>query len=270
MAKSVTIRLEETVARLLAGSATIGNALMEVVPKIEAIMSAHNETLERTMQPAVVQIVKLCLDAGLAVKKNIHGRNCGIHPSNRAGTGVDPFNAQELLVKISQQGYSEKKLENPMGFEKAELPELQKKQNEFMKRNFEQAGGLLKEIPYNDIEYLSITCSHTFAACNLLGGGVKDLAAELCDIGMMIDPHKVRNHCPSRKKQMEEGIPCIVFRRELEEACPELPNFLSQAGNQSHDVHSKETKLQLMICLHQFFVQTMIMMTSKSSIEGKQ
>ena len=46
---------------------------------------------------------------------------------------------------------------------------------------------------------------------------------------------------------MAEGIPCIVFRRELEEACPDLPDFLSQAGNQSHDVHSKETKLQLMI-----------------------
>jgi len=69
-----------------------------------------------------------------------------------------------------------------------------------MKKNFEQAGGLLKLIPFHDVEYLPVTCSHTFAACNLLGGGVKDLAAELCDVGMMIDPHKVRNHCPSRKK----------------------------------------------------------------------
>ena len=71
---------------------------------------------------------------------------------------------------------------------------------------FEQAGGLLKEIPYNDIAYLSITCSDTFAACNLLGGGVKDLAAELCDVGMMIDPHKVRNHCPSRKNRWRKGF----------------------------------------------------------------
>ena len=95
-------------------------------------------------------------------------------------------------------------------------------------------------IPYNDIEYLSITFSDTFAAWNLLGGGVNDLAAELCDISMMIDSHKVLNHCPSRQKHMEEGIPCIVFRRELEEACPDLPGFLSRSGNQSYDVHLKE------------------------------
>ena len=26
-------------------------------------------------------------------------------------------------------------------------------------------------------------------------------------------------------------MPCIVFKRELEAACPELPAFLSEAGN---------------------------------------
>ena len=52
---------------------------------------------------------------------------------------------------------------------------------------------------------------------------------------------------------MADGIPCIVFRRELELACPELPGFLSKAGNQSHDVHSKETKVQLMLSLNQLF-----------------
>ena len=52
---------------------------------------------------------------------------------------------------------------------------------------------------------------------------------------------------------MDEGIPCTVFRRELEEACIELLAFLSMAGNQSDDVHSKETKLQFMLALHQMF-----------------
>ena len=166
MAKRVKTNLHAIVARLPSGSATIGNALMEVVPKIEAIMSVHNETLERTMQPAVDQIVKLCLDAGpdLAVKKNIHCRNCGMHPSSRAGKGVALFHAHALALKVVQQGYSETKLENPMCFEKAASAHLQEKLKEFNEKHFEQAGGLLKEIPYNDIEYLSITCSDTFAA----------------------------------------------------------------------------------------------------------
>ena len=78
------------------------------------------------MQPAEDQIEKLCLDAGLAFKKNIHGRNCGFHPSNRAGTGVDLFNAQDLALKISKQAYSETKLKNPIGFEKAASTQVYK------------------------------------------------------------------------------------------------------------------------------------------------
>ena len=55
-------------------------------------------------------------------------------------------------------------------------------------------------------------------------------------------------------KTMSERIPCIVFKRELPVACPDLPAFLSKAGGQSHDVHSKETKAQLMLALNQLFV----------------
>ena len=66
-----------------------------------------------------------------------------------------------------------------------------------------------------------------------------------------MDKHKVMQLCPSWQRPMSEGIPCTVFRRELEEQCPDLPAFLSKAGNQSHDVHSKETKVQLMLSLHQ-------------------
>ena len=130
-----------------------------------------------------------------------------------------------------------------MGFEKAESAQLLKKQMEFNKKIFQQGGDLLKVVPKHDIQYLPVTCSHTFAALNIVSGGVKGLHEELCDDKRMIDPQKVLSLCPSWKRPLDDGIPCIVFRRELEEACPDLPDFLSQAGNQSHDVHAKETKL---------------------------
>ena len=65
---------------------------------------------------------------------------------------------------------------------------------------------------------------------------------------------------------MRDGIPCIVFRRELEAACPELPGFLSKAGNQSHDVHSKETKIQLMLSLNQLFTAASASASATSAI----
>ena len=99
-----------------------------------------------------------------------------------------------------------------------------------------------------------MTCSHTFAALSIILGGCKGLHQEFTGDDGNVDQLKVLKLCPSWKKPMQEGIPCTVFRRELEEACPELPAFLSKAGNQSHDVHSKETKLQFMLALHQMFV----------------
>ena len=106
------------------------------------------------------------------------------------------------------------------------------------------------------MEYLPVTCSHTFAALNIIEGShvpIRGLHEQLSTEGN-IDQMKALKLCPSWKKPMAEGIPCTVFRRELEAACLELPEFLSRAGNQSHDVHSKETKVQLMLSLNQLFV----------------
>ena len=112
------------------------------------------------MQPTVDEIVELALREDLAYKRRVFPRNCGIHPSNRAGTGVDPFNAQNLAKKISQRGLSFTKLENPMGFEKGE-GEIRDMQEAFMRKNFAECSGYLKEIPVHDTEYLPVTGAHS-------------------------------------------------------------------------------------------------------------
>ena len=99
--------LYDTIRRLPHESNAIGKSLGEVVPKIEGVMNACKDKMSGTIQPAVDDIVRLCREANLAFKKHIKGQNCGIHPCNRAGTGVDPFNAHILALKISLQGYSE-------------------------------------------------------------------------------------------------------------------------------------------------------------------
>ena len=108
------------------------------------------------MQPAVDKTVALSLEADVAYHKHILGRHCGIHPDNRGRTGVDPLNAQNLTLKISRQGYSEPKLENPMGFEKALTEPAASAQEAFMANNFQLSMGCLKTIPPHDVEYLPV------------------------------------------------------------------------------------------------------------------
>ena len=237
---------------------SLEGALKAVGPKIDIILVECRDKPAGQIQPAVDEIVIMCLENNLAYKRNVMGRNCGIHPQNRAGTGVDPFNAQRLALRITNQGYSESKLENPMGFEpagnetaaSAKRKDMQVKFNE---KNFADAKLYLRTIPFHDVSYLPVTCSHTFAALNIIDGEVQGLHPELTGDDGFVDKQKVLKLCPSWKKAMDDGIPCIVFRKELEEACPDLAAFLSKAGNQSHDVHSKETMVQLMLALHQMY-----------------
>ena len=131
-----------------ATAATVLNAKVEkVVPEIKRIIEACSRKTSGITQPSVDKIVKMCLDNGLAVQRNVMPQNCGIHPENRARSGVDPVNAQNLTLKISKQGYSETKLESPMGFEKQLEGPLRDVREKFCEQNFAESNGYLKEIP---------------------------------------------------------------------------------------------------------------------------
>ena len=133
-----------------AAASALADRIKSFVPKIYDIMKTCKDKVAGLMQPAVDEIVALCLKNDLAYKKNILGRHCGIHPENRAKTGVDPLNAQNLVCNISLQGYSESKLENPMGFEPAEPGAAASAQKAFMARNFDCSGGMLRTIPFQN------------------------------------------------------------------------------------------------------------------------
>ncbi len=40
-----------------------------------------------------------------------------------------------------------------------------------MEQNFQLSAGYLKRIDFRDVEYLPVTCSHTFAAVNIVEAG---------------------------------------------------------------------------------------------------
>ena len=98
-----------------------------------------------------------------------------------------------------------------------------------MEKNFKLSNGYLRPVPFDDVEYLPVTGSHMAAALNIVADGpgrVRGLNEELSTDGY-IDHQKAMSLCPSWKKPLTDGMPCIVFRRELETACPELPAFRS-------------------------------------------
>ena len=116
----------------------------------------------------------------MAVKRKILPRNSGIHPKNRAGSGVDPFEVQNLMLEISKQGYPE------VDFEKALEVDPPDEQQKFNEQNFAEAAG-----------YLSVTCSHCTATINIIG-----LHEELCNEEGNIDKSKIQG-----REEKESELP---------------------------------------------------------------
>ena len=220
-------------------AARIQKAIETVKPKIQQILLKYNGEPAGNglclISPAH-EIKHMCIDADLAYTRNVFGRNCGVHPASREGDGLDHVHAQNLALFITFRRFSEEELEDPMCFEPAgtETAESVKRRDlqlELNARTFAEASGHLRTIPHYDLMYLSVTCSHTFAALNIMEGGCQGLHTELLLGCFSTEIPNILMSYPSWGKPMKEGIPCTVFRRELEEACPELPAFLSKAGN---------------------------------------
>ena len=150
----------------------------------EEIIDSCTEKTAGIMQPSVDKTVKLSLESYLAVKRKILPWNSGIHPKNRAGSGVDPFEVQNLMLEISKQGYPE--VENPMGFGKALEVDPPDEQQKFNEQNYAEPAG-----------YLSVTCSHCTAAVNIIG-----LHEELCNEEGNIDKSKIQG-----REEKESELP---------------------------------------------------------------
>ena len=154
-------------------TAAMASRLKAVVANIYDIMGSCKGKGVGARHIALEQIVVICLDSDIAYKMHVHAERCGIHPESRGKKGVDPFKAQNLALELALHGYSETKLESPMGFEKAAPGPAASAQCVFMKRNFALANGLLKEIDFIDAEYFPVTGGHILAAVNIiLGEGV--------------------------------------------------------------------------------------------------
>ena len=56
--------------------------------------------------------------------------------------------------------------------------------------------------------------------------------------------------CPNIAEPLTKGLKFTVFRSELEKTIPELPAFLSEAGNLCHGTEQQQTAMQTLLQIH--------------------
>ena len=88
------------------------------VPQIRDTIKSCKDKVAGSLQPAVDQIIDICMGVDLAYRKHLLARHCGIHPENRGKTGVDPVNAQDLTKQKFHVGVLRVQTRKANGFRK--------------------------------------------------------------------------------------------------------------------------------------------------------
>ena len=84
--------------------------LTDVVAGSTSLESQLTRSVASAPPENVLNAVDMHIKRGLAMEKKVIGpAHIGIHPANRAGTDVDPFDAHKLMVKIAGQRFSDEK-----------------------------------------------------------------------------------------------------------------------------------------------------------------
>ena len=225
-----------------------------MVAHIKNIVSDCEKDPEGKVQPVFAEVIAVLKENGFAKEEIVKPMNVHVHPANRQYTGVDPVRVHELISRIGQAGFSELNLEQPTFFEKLDGAwGLQ--QESFILKHIMDSYGLLSLVDTSDTNKLSVTCSHTLCACNVVDSGgslTNDDTASLKKDGYLSRELALQKY-PTFRKPIEEGVTATVIKKKAEQLMPFLPDFLSRAGNQKHGIHREESKVQLMLAIARVF-----------------
>jgi hypothetical protein len=165
----------------------------------------------------------------------------GVHPDNREKAGIVPIDAQDLLLRISRDGFCMTLVRLLAG----EIPPTSTGQSwrDFNEKLANGSNGFLPPVGKSFLSVVTVRGSHTTAAIRCLKLGAKSVHKEL-GLDGVISASKIIKQRPSMAEPTKKGMPYTVIKWQLLEACPKLMAVLSRTGNADHGVHRVASALQ--------------------------
>ena len=235
--------------------ASLHSRMETCVPKLKELVKQHNEgtypwgieafndEIESVLEGSQMFSEEWCLVDQVAT-----------HPDNREKTMLVPMDAQDLLLKLFENGYNPKKwdalaLKIPsVGFGAQEAGTEWRQKNVDL---IQGSDGLLAPIHSpGELDKFTGRGSHGTAALRLAKFGGRSVHPELCGPDGQVSLSKLLEKQPSWKTPLEKGLLYRCLPGELELAVPGLLACLSRGGNASHDVYRMQTVLQTCNRLH--------------------
>lgn len=229
----------------------------EIQAKIEEVRPTISPLLEEAgkFDSRIVavksEIMHVLESKGLAYRVVVHSSFVGVHPENRYGDGIVPFNVHSLISDIFAHGFSFDACSDATA---SEVPPHDCPTREwFQQFNDELMTGAAGMLPaYKDtIKIVSLTCGHCSQGLRAIHEGVQSDQEEVSDNGCL-SLEKIALRDRKYAKACKEGIPWKVIRWQVEKAFPDLAHVVSEAGNAGQQIAKPETRTQIMFKIHQF------------------
>ncbi|CAK0858078.1 unnamed protein product [Prorocentrum cordatum] len=226
-------------------------AVVQVTGPIKKMIADYDPSADDPskgqMKAKADQICEMLYHAELGYFERIKSQHSVVDCCNRWGMGVDPVDVHSLLSRIIHQGWSDNELETPRCFEI--IPSKADEVFTFNQKLWSASAGQLAPVVKHDMRISTVTCSHTAAGQKAVLAGCASNDSALSTDGALCRA-KVAALSPSYDKSLSTGIPWFVIRHQVASAIPELPDFLSEAGNIGHGNHRKQTHVQAMLAVH--------------------
>ena len=189
------------------------------VGKAKALVDDESMAINQKASRAMAILV----EAGLAYSAKLRPRDILVHPSNRGGQMVNPFDVAAKGQAICEVGWDSKKIREPVC---VELPFDAVKRHQIVEANrklSDQSNGMLAK-PFGKERCCSISASHTTSFLKALEAG--------CQLG---GDHLSLEQLSAKQDDLQEllqqGWEWTVISAKVEEEIPHLPALLQQAYN---------------------------------------
>lgn len=165
-----------------------------------------------------------------------------VHPKNRAGLGLNPYQAHRTGARILSVGASKAQLQNAFAFELQPDGPQREAQVIFNTRLVSRSKGLLAG-PTGQERYLTVGCGHTVGFCKAAKAGCVTKQESLQDEAGAIDKQKLFKDKVFEAMVMQ-GWDWWIISHAVDKACPKFAHVAQKALNASNHVASLCSELE--------------------------
>lgn len=226
-----------------------------VAPRINEKIAAYNGAApdQGRLRLLADELMSLLRDADLVYTQRFQPKFVNVHSSNRHGDGLDAGEVQSLLATILSGGWSWDETGKALGVQMPPVGTPENKlQKEFMMRLHDRSQGLLATPDPEQVQILSLCCSHTTAGLACVAGSAvcaNERLEAICQNGRF-SLAKLREIQPLMADAVDRGLQFTIIRWPVEQKCPELMALLSEAGNMQQAAARQESEWQVILLMH--------------------